>query len=116
MTKIHPLSFALGLGTGVLLFVIAFSGLRLLHPATTPARTFGNQQGGQNITRTAERLGMTEAEVQKELDSGKTMRDIMAEHDGLTAGRQQNGSGSVMTGSGTRTTRTSSGITSPTNQ
>jgi hypothetical protein len=117
MTKIHPLSFALGLASGAILLVLTVSGFTLIQPVAVPARSFGSQGGQQmNIARTAERLGMTEEAVQKELDSGKTMREIMEEHGEANSGARQKGSGSVMTGSGTRAARTSSGITSPTDQ
>ncbi|MEK7218977.1 MAG: hypothetical protein AAB728_05965 [Patescibacteria group bacterium] len=84
MKNFHPLSFALGLASGLLVLVIVVGGWRLLRPA--PAvnvfrpldGTFQRGSAGFNVSRMAERLGMTEEELQAELDSGKTFQEIAA--------------------------------------
>lgn len=62
-----------------------------LFPAKTPTRSFDRMQamsgslrmrGGTapDPTRMADQLGITQEELQNELDTGKTFRDIAAEH------------------------------------
>lgn len=97
MKKIHPLSFALGTLSGVLVVVIIFGGARALMRSSRSMRGgFGN--GQPNIARMAERMGMTEAEIQKELDSGKTMPQIMEEHGMQMGGRRMGSSSSSGSG------------------
>lgn len=80
-------SFVTGLVTGVLLLSIGIGGFRMLHPPSpTFTRGSGNfPAGGQNTSRMAARLGITEDELNKELQSGKTMQQIAQEH-GVTFG------------------------------
>ncbi len=58
--------------------------------------------GGQNISAMAEQLGMTVEDLQKELQSGKNMRDLATEKgvELLFGGRMRGGSGAVLTSSG----------------
>lgn len=128
MKTFHPLSFGIGLGSGLLVLVLIFGAMRVFGG---PARggfppNGGNFQqmrgangGGQNTAMMAERFGMTEAELQAELDSGKTIQQI-AEEKGIESpmgGRgmmqgnrtsQASASGSTTTGSGNTTSATSS--------
>lgn len=121
MKTFHPLSFVLGIVSGILVLFIAVGGLRLVRPAAEPGfagNRGGMQQragGGQNLSRIAEQLGMTETDLRKELTSGKNLRDIAAEK-GVklelgpriplrqgSEGQGRGGSGSVMTSSGSST-------------
>jgi len=115
----HPLSFILGIVSGILILFVAVGGLRFARPATQPGIA-GNRGGmqqrqggmGQNLSRIAEQLGMTEADLRKELTSGKNLRDIATEK-GVTLqfggrvprpGDQMRGeSGSVLSSSGSST-------------
>lgn len=54
---------------------------------------------GRNTSQMAERMGMTEAELQQELDAGKTMQQIATER-GVAVRGPMSGSGRMMTGSG----------------
>lgn len=107
MKTFHPLSFVLGIVSGFLVLFIAIGGLHFVRPAGQPNApgNRGAQQrpgGGQNLSRIAEQLGMTEADLRKELTSGKNLRDIAAER-GVTlqfGNRGRGGSGSVLSSSG----------------
>ncbi|MFA6039367.1 MAG: hypothetical protein WCV62_01400 [Candidatus Peribacteraceae bacterium] len=113
MKTFHPLSFALGLASGLLVLLILAGSWRLIRPAPNPGSfpMGGNfQEGGAGLSRMAERLGMTEADLQKELDSGKTLQEIAAERGvempaggrGMRTGRPSSASGTVLgTGTGT---------------
>jgi len=86
MKQLHPLSFILGIVSGILILLLVAGGLRLVYPnSSAPARS-GTQwtgQGapqGQRLQRVADTLGMNVADLQKELDSGKTLQDIATEH------------------------------------
>ncbi len=114
MKHFQPLSFALGLLSGFLILLILVKGWDLVHPSQNNGyfRANGNNQpfgsgqgggGGFNISRMAERLGMTEADLQKELDSGKTFQEIAQERGvplgggfGRRNGGLQNGTGSAL--------------------
>jgi hypothetical protein len=118
MKTFHPLSFALGLASGVLVLIVVFGSIRLIHggnptfAAGTGRGNYGQQFGGgagPNTARMAQRLGITQDELQKELDSGKTVQEIAAEH-GVQFGGRGQGNGGPRSGSGT-TTNTSSGST-----
>jgi hypothetical protein len=86
--RFHPLSFGTGLASGLLIMVIVGGGMRLMRPASTAANgnapAFQQRQGGaggaQNTARMAQRLGITEEELTKELAAGKTMQQIASEH------------------------------------
>lgn len=116
MKTIHPLSFILGLASGLLILLLAVGGLRILRP--TPAgppsmrgnRMAGQQRpggAGQNLSRIAEQLGMTEADLRKELQNGRNLRDIAKEKNvELPMGgqnRMRNGSGTTLSSSGSST-------------
>lgn len=84
MRRFHPLSFSLGLLSGLLVLVLFAGGMRLLQPAPSgfPGNRGARQQqgtGGSNLSRMAERLGMTEQELQSALTSGKSLQDIAKE-------------------------------------
>jgi len=89
MKPFHPLSFTLGLASGLVVLVIVVGSWQLASPSTGAPRMNGTFQqtggiggpggAGPNTARMAERLGMTEAELQEALDSGKTMQQIAEE-------------------------------------
>lgn len=94
-------SYLSGVLTGTILVGCIGLATHLFRPSgtgTTPPGTFQQQNGNRagNTARMAERLGITEVELQKELDSGKTMQQITQEH-GVTFGRR--GSGATLSSS-----------------
>lgn len=92
-------SFGLGVVSGMVVLGIAVGGLHLFSPRAQAGLRGGFQQGqggGMNAAFMAQRMGISEADLQKELDSGKTMQQIATEH-GVTFGRGGNKPG---TGSG----------------
>lgn len=104
MKTFHPLSFVFGLISGMLVLLVYFGGTRLVQTPQSGVPSsggFGRQgTGAPNLTHMAERFGMTEDELRKELAGGKTLQQI-AEERGVQFGRRRNGSGSlVTTGSG----------------
>lgn len=114
MKTFHPLSFFLGLVSGFLVLFGAVGGWRLAQP--TPQDGFaGNRatglqrQGGgmgQNLPAMAEQLGMTEEDLKKELQGGKTLRDI-AQEKGIAlpfGNRPFSGSGAPLFSSGSSAT------------
>lgn len=112
----------MGLGSGILILVIVFGGMRLLKGSGTDAQrlTGGNEQFQDgmrmNTAAMAERLGMTEAELQAELDAGKTMQELLTEA-GIEMPQRGNSS-AVYRGSGSVTASgslTASGTTPLTN-
>lgn len=111
MKRFHPLSFGLGLASGLIVVVIVAAGFRALHPASTFARNGTFQGGAGNISRMAQRMGMTQDELQKELDSGKTMQQIAQEHGVQFGGssRRNGGSFGGANGTGSTAVRTGSG-------
>ncbi len=115
MKPFHPLSFTLGLASGLIVLVIVVGSWRLASPSTGAPRMNGTFQqtggiggpggAGPNTARMAERLGITEAELQEALDSGKTMQQIAEERGrdlpvrtgtGGMMGRRGGGASSVM--------------------
>ena len=103
MPKFHTQSFGLGFISGLVVLIIVIGGFRLV---TGQRRTgFGGGGGGMNIARMADRMGISEDALQKELDSGKTMQQIAEEH-GVQFGGGRSGGGnrssvsSTVTGSG----------------
>jgi hypothetical protein len=78
MKTFHPLSFGLGLVSGCLILFLAVSMFHIGAAPRVQGRFAGN--GGPNLERMAQRFGMTQDELQKEIDSGKTMQQIAAEH------------------------------------
>lgn len=112
MKLFNPLSFFLGLSSGFLVFVLVFGAMRIFGdpaPEGFPENGGNLRQmreangGSPNTAMLAERFGMTEAELQAELDSGKTIRQIEEERGiELPMGRgmqRGNGTGSAF-GSG----------------
>jgi len=87
MKSFQPLSFGLGLVSGILVLVLFAGGMRILHPASqrapqTNRGSFQQRQGGTgapNTARMAQRFGMTEEELRSALANGKTMQDIAKE-------------------------------------
>ncbi len=88
MKNFHFFSFGLGLGSGVLVLLLILGGMRAFGSASLQQESgerAGNWQqmrsgnGEPNMAAMAGRFGMTEAQLQSELDSGKTMRDIARE-------------------------------------
>ncbi len=119
MKNFHPVSFVLGLASGVLVIILFVGAVRMV----SPARQFtgGNggigqgANGGANLTRMAQRFGMTEEQLRTELDSGKTFQQIAAEHGVTFTGRRGNqnqgglsASGSVASSAASQTTSSSS--------
>ncbi len=87
MKKFHPLSFGLGLASGFLVLLLVFGGVRLMRGNRAAPGGFGSgnfqRQGANrsaNMATMAQRFGMTEVQLRAELDSGKTMQQIAAEH------------------------------------
>lgn len=107
MKQFHLFSFILGILSGILILFIFVGGKHLLWPSAQTDTITGQgtfQQGG-NTSRMAQRLGMTEDELKKELASGKTFQEIAKEKGmDLPAGR-----GNRQTGSGAAFPGTSSG-------
>jgi hypothetical protein len=99
MKNFHPLSFVLGLASGFLILFLAISGLHALRPTQTgfsaAGGAFQQGSGAPNLARMAQRFGMTESELQKELASGKTIQQIAQER-GVQFGGRKNGSGSLV--------------------
>jgi len=116
MKNFNLLSFVLGIASGALVLFLVVGGYRMVRPANSATRMSGRtfQQGGNggfNLSRMAQRLGMTEADLQAALSSGKTMQDI-AKEKGVTlpAGRGSFG-GNAPTASGS--TAASGAVLSP---
>lgn len=108
----HFPSFGAGIAAGVVVVLVIAGGMHWAAGSVTPSPgTVGQRQqggfgGGQQTARMAERLGMTQEDLQKELDSGKTMLEISAEHGielPLGGGGRPSGSGVILRGSGSMT-------------
>ena len=102
MKNLHLFSVATGVISGVLLLFVWSVGMQFFFPAQTVITSSASQQGagsGPNLARMATRLGITQAALQKELDSGKTMQQIAAEYGVTFGGGRRSGSGSTATGS-----------------
>ena len=98
MQKFHPLSFFLGLVSGLVVLVL----LVTMH-VFTPARSSSAfaSGGGQNLSRMAQRFGMTQDALQKEIAAGKTLQQIAQEHGVQFGGRGRGGNNaSLPSGSG----------------
>ncbi|MFA7681400.1 MAG: hypothetical protein WCX61_00010 [Candidatus Peribacteraceae bacterium] len=112
MRRIHPRSFAVGLVSGLIVFLLVF-GIRALvsSPSATqntvdslrfqqqgsPTTPTGEQMDpAQRLERMAERFGMTAEELQQELDAGKAIQDIAEEHGVEMRGFPPQGSGSML--------------------
>ncbi len=117
MRGIHPKSFGLGVASGVVVLLLIAGGMHLLQPrrgafgGPMGGGTF-QQGGGPNLARMAERFGMTEDELRKEMESGKTMQQIATEHGvDMSAGfgRGPRGGSGTMMQSSTAYTPTGSG-------
>lgn len=85
MKRIHPLSFGLGIVSGMIILFVVVSGMRTLGFGQSGATAQNGQyqqgqRGAPSLSRMAQRLSISEADLQKELDSGKTMQQIAAEH------------------------------------
>ena len=118
MKSFHPLSFALGLGSGLLVLVLFVGTMRMMtggQRGRLDAQNGGNFRqfggnGGPNTARMAQRLGMTEAELQAEIDGGKTMQQIAQEH-GVTfpmGGRMRGSASSAPSSAGATSSALSS--------
>ena len=87
MKSFQPLSFGLGLVSGLLVLILFAGSMRLLHPAPQRSPQMNEdarqqRQGGMgtpNTARMAARFGMTEEELKSALASGKTIQDIAKE-------------------------------------
>lgn len=80
MKQFNILSFGLGILTGVIVLLLVGGSLRLMRPS--PDSATRNMQGAgqeQRLQRMADTLEMSVADLQKELESGKTMQEIAAE-------------------------------------
>ncbi|MDB4978089.1 MAG: hypothetical protein JWM56_275 [Candidatus Peribacteria bacterium] len=114
MKQLHFPSFSLGILSGIIMVGIGVIGLHGVHPsANTSAAGAGGSNGfgggnGRNLTRAAQRFNMTEAELQKELDSGKTMQQITQEHGVTFGGNSGQGMRSNTSGGTTATAGTQS--------
>lgn len=100
-------SYVLGLVTGILLLLLIAGGMRLTAGSSTgTARTSSFQrqrglQGGMNLSAIATKLGMTQADLESALKSGKTLRQLAEEHGvDISTLRRNAGSGSPLGGSG----------------
>lgn len=84
MRGIHPKSFGLGVASGVVVLLLIAGGMHLLQPRRGglggPGGGTFQQGGAPNLARMAQRFGMTEDELSKEIASGKTMQQIAIEH------------------------------------
>ncbi len=103
MKNFHPLSFGLGLGTGLIVLALFVGGLRMTAGNNRARAGFGGnfqqfQDNPQNVARMAQRFGMTEADLQKELDDGKSLRDIAQEHGVQFGARGAGQAGSAFAG------------------
>lgn len=119
MNNFHLQSFGIGLGTGLVTLLLVAGGMHLVRGN---AYSQGGNRMGQhqqdngaghapNTARMAERLGISEDELKKELASGKTMQDIAKEHgvEMPMGGRNRMmGSGAMMGASGSMTRQFSS--------
>ncbi len=98
----HLRSFVFGVASGLLILLIVVGGYRVLKPSSqtmqssTGTSEVQSGQGGLSTSRMAQRFGITEAELQQELASGKTMQQIASEHGVTYTGRRQTGSGSTL--------------------
>ncbi len=104
MKNLHLFSVATGVVSGLILLFVWSASMHLFFPAQTVITSSASQQGtgtGPNLARMATRLGITQAALQKELDSGKTMQQIAAEYGVTFGGGRRSGSGAT-TGSGAR--------------
>lgn len=99
MKQFHALSFAFGLVSGALLLLLFIGGARVLHPARAVVGSGQFGARGAGSARMAQRLGISQDELQKELSSGKTMQQIMSEH-GIDPSTFGNGGGFGRGGSG----------------
>ncbi|HVW66697.1 MAG TPA: hypothetical protein VHA78_03105 [Candidatus Peribacteraceae bacterium] len=105
--KIRFGSFGLGVASGLVVLAL-FSGVNhLIHPVSAQgayARGGGfGQNGTPNLARLSQRLGISQDQLQKELQSGKTIQQIMQENGTTFGGGQRTGSGTNVgvSGSGT---------------
>ncbi|GEM_PF-6267863 len=97
MKTLHAFSFLLGVGSGLLVMAVVWGVMHIMDPGVQalpedtvtrqggfPARRFGS--GGLNVPAMAERLGMTQEELQNALDEGKTMRELIIEREHVMRG------------------------------
>jgi hypothetical protein len=114
MQRFHPLSFVLGIVSGLVILVLVAGTMRMFTPASSAtARSGGFGNGGtQNLSRLSQRLGISESDLQKELASGKTLQEIAQEH-GVQLGNGRGFNRSSVSGSGAVDVRTGTGSSSP---
>ncbi len=112
MKKLHPMSFGLGFASGLVVLVVVVAAMHMMSPRGPRGFAGGFGGGTQNVGRMAQRFGMTQDELQKELDSGKTIQQVATEHGVQFGGRGQNPSAAGNVNSGTGSAAQSSSITS----
>ena len=109
MKQSYILSFGIGVLSGFLVLWIVVGGYRWVFPSTSSATTAsattgtGRRAGGgtpANLASIAKQLNMTEADLQKELATGKNIRQIATEKGVQLSFGNRGGSGAVRTGSG----------------
>ncbi|MEI8230736.1 MAG: hypothetical protein WCG83_06415 [Candidatus Peregrinibacteria bacterium] len=113
MKQFSILSFCIGMLSGFLVLWIVVGGYRWMFTASTSTTTAsattgaGRRAGGggspANLATIAKQLNMTEADLQKELATGKTIKQIATEKGVQLTFGNRGGSGAVRTGSGTTT-------------
>lgn len=115
MKQFHLLSFVIGILSGFFALWMIVGSYRWIVSSTSSVASASVTTGGSrrqgngaapNLARFAQQLNMTEAALQKELATGKTIKQIATEK-GVTLhfGNRGTGSGMIRTGSG----RTASG-------
>jgi len=97
MNTPHLPSLGLGILSGLIVLVVISAGLHLAAAPSTSAAAAGR---APNLTRMAQRFGMTEADLQKEMADGKTLQQIAQEHGVTFGGRGGQGGGAQNFGGG----------------
>ncbi len=92
MQKPHYPSFFAGIASGFVVLLLIIGGMHLFFPAQSRGR-------GANLARMAQRMGITQDQLQQELNSGKTMQEIAQEH-GVQFGGGFGGGGAGRFGAG----------------
>ena len=109
MKSLHIPSFIGGIASGVIILALVGSVWRWGRPYNSD---FAGGRRMMNTQQMAERFGMTEQELQKELDSGKTMPQIAQEHGvNFQSGSTMRGQRGVAGSGGVRSSASSSSST-----